>query len=379
MLCDLLSIHELQVWIFRQAGRHLPEYNAYKAAKGKNFLQLLTDPQDVAEMTMQPVRRYNVDAAILFSDILVVLQAMGFDVAMPGGAGITVPKPITSVADYYARMPTGPIDVARELSHVIQAVSLIKEQLQGKIPLIGFSAAPWTLMYYLLGGTSKKNQQVASMWLKEHPVESKQLLDVLTTVIIDYLSAQIDAGADLIQVFEAMGEHISEVEFYTWALPCLARIAAELKLRHPTVPLMVFPRGATYSLEALQTAGYDVVTMDTHTDRSTIRARLQAEMKSQAGKSQAGGVGTRNTLRTATIQGNFDVNLLRKSSHNSGSSGTCISDRDVVFRETQRMLEQLDPQGLIANLGEGLSGQEDPELVKAFVDAVHDISEQLIK
>lgn len=364
------------MWIFRQAGRHLPEYNAYKAAKGKNFLQLLTDPADVAEVTMQPVRRYNVDAAILFSDILVVLQALGFEVSIPGGTGITVPKPITSVADYYARMPAGSIDVAIELSHVIEAVALIKEQLQGKVPLIGFSAAPWTLMYYLLGGTSKKNQHVASMWLREHPVESKQLLDVLATVIIDYLSAQINAGADLIQVFEAMGEHISEADFCAWALPCLTRIATELKQRHPTVPLMVFPRCATYSLEALQTAGYDVVTMDTHTDRSTIRARLQVEVAAQASKSRAGPAGSKNTLRAASIQGNFDVTFLRRS---STTAPACSRDRDVVYRETRRMLEQLGPQGLIANLGEGLSGQEDPELVNVFVDAVHEISEHLIK
>lgn len=379
--------------MFRQAGRHLPEYKAYKTSQGKNFLELLTNPADVAEVTMQPIRRYNVDAAILFSDILVVLQALGFEVAMPGGSGITVPNPIMSVEDFRARMPTHTIDVTKELSHVIKAVELIKEQLQGKVPLIGFSAAPWTLLYYLLGGTSRNNRHTASSWLRDHPAESKQMLDILTTVIIDYLGAQITAGADLIQVFEAMGEHISEDDFYTWALPCLTRIAVELKRMYPTVPLMVFPRGATYSLEALQSAGYDVVTMDTHTDRATVRARLRSET---ARRRSGAGAGTDETslsqcrVDAATIQGNFDVQYLRRWSTanescvtgGAGAKETIIAvdtARDVVRMETKRMLKQLGPQHLIANLGEGLSGLEDPELVNAFINDVHDISEQLLR
>ena len=269
------KIERTPVWVFRQAGRHLPEYNEYKSKNNKNFLELLNDPKDVAECTMQPVRRYNLDAAILFSDILVILQALGMEVTMPGGVGITVPSPLQSPSEVQTRLPQT-CNVNDKLSHVIEAVKLIKVELNNKIPLIGFSAAPWTLMYYMVGGSSKKNQDIASKWLISNPLESKRLLDLLTTVVIDYANAQITAGADMIQIFEAMGEYISEGDFYKWALPCMQRIAEGIRAVHPTVPLLVFPRGASYSLAALQAAGYDVVTMDASTDRKTVRKTLAA-------------------------------------------------------------------------------------------------------
>lgn len=360
------------MWVFRQAGRHLPEYNAYKVKRNRNFLELLQDPVDVAEVTMQPIRRYDLDAAILFSDILVVLQALGFEVAMPGGLGITVPNPIVSVEDMNQRMPAGRVDIHEKLPHVIRAVELIKQQLKDEIPLIGFSGAPWTLMYYLLGGTSKKNQAVGSDWLREHPRESAQLLDKLTTVVIDYLGAQVEAGADVLQVFEAMGDYLSAEDFDAFAMPCLARIAAELKAKYPHVPLMVFPKGASHSLEALQSAGYDVVTLDGQVDRSTIRGRLKGEAERQhASKNSAGGA--TECAGGVCVQGNLDVKLLRKGTVDAPS----LRPSDI-HAATREMLRALGPQRLIANLGEGLTGAEDPELVKAFVDAVHSVSAELI-
>lgn len=339
------------VWIFRQAGRHLPEYNEYKRTKGKNFLELLNDPVDVAECTMQPIRRYNLDAAILFSDILVILQALGIDVQMPGGVGITVTNPLVDVSDFNSRLPKS-IDVREKLSHVIDAVKLIKKELNGKVPLIGFSAAPWTLMYYLVGGSSRKNQKVASTWLAEHPQESTELLQLLTKIVVDYLSAQVESGADMIQVFEAMGEFISEKDFYQWALPSMKQIASELKSKYPDVPLLVFPRGACYSIASLQEAGYDVVSIDTMTDRRSARRTLESHSNG----------------KVSCIQGNLDVKLLQRE----------FSDEDKLEKETQRMLEELGPAKLIANLGEGLTGKEDPILVARFIDTVHAVSEKML-
>eukprot|EP00282_Hemiselmis_andersenii_P008346 CAMPEP_0114127530 /NCGR_PEP_ID=MMETSP0043_2-20121206/10428_1 /TAXON_ID=464988 /ORGANISM="Hemiselmis andersenii, Strain CCMP644" /LENGTH=435 /DNA_ID=CAMNT_0001220619 /DNA_START=23 /DNA_END=1330 /DNA_ORIENTATION=- len=354
------NVERTPVWLFRQAGRHLPEYNEYKKTTGKNFLQLLDDPKDVAECTMQPIRRYNLDAAILFSDILVIAEALGIDVEMPGGKGITVPKPLTSPEDFEARIPKK-IDVQERLAHVLAAVKLIKVELKDKVPLIGFSAAPWTLMYYMVGGSSKKNQEEGERWLKEHPEASKELLNILTEVVIDYMSAQVDAGADMIQVFEAMGDFITEESFYKHAMPCMVKIAVELRKRHPDTPLLVFPRGATYSLVKLQRAGYDIVTMDLKTDRVAIRKALHDDAEGAPPPTLSG--------KASGVQGNLPISVINKD---KGS----VED---VKKAVASLFDDIGTQNLIANLGEGLSGQESPEYVAAMVDAIHEQSEALIK
>ena len=317
---------------FLQAGRHLPEYAAYKEKTGKNFLELLNDPADVAECTMQPVRRYDLDAAILFSDILVVAEAFGIDVEMPGGVGILVPKPLASASEVYSRLPET-VDVHSKLGHVLSSVALIRKTLKEEgrdVPLIGFSAAPWTLMFYMVGGSSKKNTEEGERWLVEHPAESKELLRRLTTVVVDYLSAQVEAGAHMLQVFEAMGMMITPTSFQKHALPCMVEIAAELKRRHPDVPLLVFPRGACYANVWLQQAGYDVVTMDCDTGAADTRAALAAAP-----------LGTGATSPSA-VQGNLDPAVLRSK---------LGSDAAAVEAAARQLLTAAGPQALIANLG----------------------------
>jgi uroporphyrinogen decarboxylase len=297
-----------------------------------------------------------VDAAILFSDILVVAEAMGITLEMPGGKGILVTNPLKEPEDIRRTLDKDLLNlmnsmkeedaselVETKLAHVLASVRLIIEKLDGKVPLIGFSAAPWTLFYYMVGGSSKKNQEEGERWLREHPKESKYLLDVLELIVIEYMSAQVRSGVQMLQLFEAMGEFASKGAFRVHALPRMRAIAAELKKRHPEVPLMVFPRGAAYTLARLGEdglrgeAGFDVLTLDASASWDHIRTEVPPKC----------------------LQGAFDPSLL--------VDGT---EAEVVAA-AHEMLRRLGDQGLIANLSEGLSGKEKPALVEAFVNAVH--------
>jgi uroporphyrinogen decarboxylase len=350
------KVEKTPIWLFRQAGRHLPEYHAYKEETKRGFLELLAYPDSVAECTMQPIRRYELDAAILFSDILVIAEALGIEVTMPGGVGIQVPHPLAGPEEVASRIPSvdkiNPKFVQDKLGHVLEAVRQIRSQMTAEskdIPLIGFSAAPWTLLFYMVGGSSKKNNEIGMKWLDEHPEESTALLQTLTKIVIEYMSAQIEEGVHMMQVFEAMGMMIDEEHFYKFAMPCLKEISTELKQRFPDVPLMMFSRGASFANAELAELDFDVITIDGDVDRATARQVIGDKV---------------------ALQGNYDPKELIED-------GT--KTPETVRQTTKEMLEALGPQKLIANLGEGLGGKESTALVNAFVEAVHEESAAMVK
>jgi len=349
-------VERTPVWLFRQAGRHLPEYHAYKAEKNRSFLDMLSYPEDVAECTLQPLRRYPMDAAILFSDILVIAEALGIEVTMPGGVGILVPNPLAGPEEVESRIPKlsdiTPAFIEETLGVVLESVKLIRAKMVEEnisVPLIGFSGAPFTLMFYMIGGSSRKNKEAGMQWLNNHPEESKTLLDTLTKIITEYMAAQVESGAHMLQLFEAMGMMLEEKEFEEFALPCLEKIAVDLKARYPDIPLMIFSRGACYANEKLSKMGFDVVTMDGDVDRATARATVDGR---------------------CGLQGNYDP---RELIEENGKTA------ETVKESAKELLDALGPQRLIANLGEGLGGKESPELVSVFIDTIHSYSEELIK
>lgn len=351
-------VEKTPTWLFRQAGRHLPEYTAYKQKTGRSFLDMLSYPEDVAECTLQPLRRYEVDAAILFSDILVIAEALNIEVTMPGGVGILIPSPLENPEDMETRLPSfeevsAEEIVSTKLEHVMESVRLIRTKMAEEnisIPLIGFSAAPWTLLFYMVGGSSRKNNEAGMNWLTEYPDASRKLLDRLTDIVIEYMSAQVENGAHMLQLFEAMGMMIDEEKFYEFAMPCLDKIASTLKERYPDIPLMGFARGACYANEKISKLQYDVITMDGDVDRETARDV----------------VGDR-----VSLQGNYNPRELIPDEEGTKTP-------ESVRQTVRDMLDVLGTQKLIANLGEGLGGKESTELVKVFVDSIHEESEKMI-
>lgn len=276
---------------------------------------------------------------------------------MPGGVGIQVPHPLAGPEEVASRIPSldqiSEAFVEDKLAHVFEAIRQIRQKMEvegQKVPLIGFSAAPWTLLYYMVGGSSKKNNDIGMKWLDEHPEESQALLDILTKVVIEYMSKQVENGTHMLQVFEAMGMMIDEEHFNKFALPCLKEISRELKTRYPDVPLMVFSRGASFANAGLSKLEYDVITIDGDVDRSTARDTVGDQV---------------------ALQGNYDPRELIKDEDGSKTPET-------VRTTARKMLEELGPQKLIANLGEGLGGKESTDLVEAFVNSIHEESAAMI-
>ncbi|KAF3168085.1 Uroporphyrinogen decarboxylase in heme biosynthesis [Orbilia oligospora] len=329
------------MWVMRQAGRYLPEYHE---AKGKNdFFAVCRNPKLACTITLQPVLRYRnlLDAAIIFSDILVIPQAMGMTVEMIEHKGPSFPNPLRKPEDL--EKLNANVDVKKELGYVFDAISLTRRELNGLVPLIGFSGAPWTLMSYMIeGGGSKMFIQVKT-WVFRYPEESKRLLQMITDVVVEYCAEQVVAGAQLIQIFDSWAGELSPSDFKIFSLPYLRQISKRLpeviksKGAEP-VPMTVFAKGAWYALDDLCDSGYDVVGLDWLHDPA------------EAVKIANGRV---------TLQGNMDP-------------GALYGTREAITNEVERMIGGFGggKQKYIVNLGHGITPFVDPEDMRWFLEEI---------
>lgn len=329
------------VWCMRQAGRYLPEFRETRA--GQDFFVTCRTPEICCELTLQPLRRFPFDAAIIFSDILVVPQALGMEVTMVPGKGPTFPEPLKEPEDLVKLCQS--VDVNAELGYVFSAITLTRHKLEGKVPLIGFSGAPWTLMTYMIEGGGSNTMSKAKRWLYQYPEASHKLLTLLTDVIVDYLVGQVAAGAQALQVFESHAGYLGAMQFNEFALPYIRdiskRVKAKLKASSlPTVPMIVFAKDAHYAIEDLSQSGYEVVGLDW-----TVSPKVARE---KAGNS-------------ITLQGNMDPCAL-------------YAPKEKIGEIVKKMIDDFGTQHYIANLGHGLYPDMDPDHVGAFVEAVHNHS-----
>lgn len=330
------------VWIMRQAGRYLPEYRATRARAG-SFLALAKTPELACEVTLQPLDRFELDAAILFSDILTVPDAMGLGLYFAEGEGPKFERPIRTQADV-DRLAVP--DMAQELGYVMDAVTLIRRELQGRVPLIGFSGSPWTLACYMVeGGGSENFSRIKAMALNE-PKALHQLLEVTTDAVIAYLAAQRAAGAQALQVFDTWGGVLSPRLYREFSLRYMARIAAELDRGQgaENTPLILFGKGNAAYLEELASTGAEALGVDWLVDLGEARARTGGRV---------------------ALQGNLDPITL-------------YADADTIRREVATTLESYGHgPGHVFNLGHGVSPDMNPELVRVLVDAVHEHSARI--
>ena len=323
------------LWMMRQAGRYLPEYREIRAEAG-SFMNLCTNPELACEVTLQPLRRYAMDAAILFSDILTVPDALGLGLYFSEGEGPRFERPISTAAEINA---LDPARAASELGYVMDAVSLIRKELKGSIPLIGFAGSPWTLATYMVeGGSSKDFAKVKSLAFNE-PELMHQLLSKLATSVAAYLSEQIRSGAQAVQIFDTWGGALSHNAYREFSLRYMTEIIEQLPREADgrKVPVIVFTKGGGQWLEAIADCGADAVGLDWTTDIGAARER----------------VGDR-----VCLQGNMDPTLLNASP-------------ERIREEVAQILTSFgEGNGHVFNLGHGITPGINPDHVAAMVDAV---------
>lgn len=316
------------VWMMRQAGRYLPEYQELR--RKYSFFERVETPELAAEITMQPIERFGPDAAIIFSDILVIPQALGFEVTMNEGEGPRLPNPIRTAEQAMAvQIP----DTADRLHYVMDALRITRQRLDGRASLIGFAGAPWTILCYMVEGKGSKDFSRVKQFCYTQPEAARHLLNVITQSTIDYLNAQVQAGAQAIQVFDSWAGLLGPEDFSEWAFPYLKTISENVV----GAPVILYPKGSWYALERLATR--------TNASAIGLDWTITPEYAREA---------TRNEI---TLQGNFDPSKLMMSPREIKSS-------------VKRMIDRFGVQRYIVNLGHGILPNIPVDNARAFIEAV---------
>ncbi len=330
------------VWMMRQAGRYLPEYRASRARAG-DFMALCKNAELACEVTLQPLDRYpGLDASILFSDILTIPDAMGLGLYFEQGEGPRFRKKVETAADVEA-LPV--VRTEQDLPYVLDAVTTIRRALNGRVPLIGFSGSPWTLATYMIEGGSSKDFRKAKAMAYNQPQLMHLLLDKLVDSVIDYLNAQIRAGAQAVQIFDTWGGALSHDAYLEFSLQPMQRIVNGLLREHEgrKVPVILFTKGGGGWLEAMAATGADCLGLDWTVAIGDARRRVGGQV---------------------ALQGNMDPTVL-------------YAEPSRIREEVQRILASFGPgSGHIFNLGHGITPEVDPSHAGAFIEAVHQYSAQ---
>ncbi|MEX0899362.1 MAG: uroporphyrinogen decarboxylase [Gammaproteobacteria bacterium] len=324
------------VWIMRQAGRYLPEYKASRERAG-SFMQLCSTPELACEVTLQPLARFDLDAAILFSDILTIPDAMGLGLRFVEGEGPVFDHPVRSRSEI---LKLGAPDPEVELRYVTDAVRLIRRELDGRVPLIGFSGSPWTLATYMVEGKSTREFARIKALAYTDPEALRALLATLVTSVTRYLNAQVEAGAQALMIFDTWGGALTPAGYRRWSLGPMREIVSGLRREHEgrRVPIVLFTKGGGQWLEAMADSGADALGVDWTTDLGEARRR----------------VGDR-----VALQGNLDPSIL-------------YAEPNDIRREVRAVIDSYGPgPGHVFNLGHGIHQWVNPDHLGVLVDEVH--------
>ena len=328
--CKRLPVERTPIWVMRQAGRYLPEYRAIR--KQADFMTMCKTPELAAEVTIQPVEIIGVDAAIIFSDILVIPEAMGMQLEMHEGKGPVFPHPVRNEDDM-ARIRS--IDPSVDLRYVLDAVALAKKELAGRVPLIGFSGSPWTLLTYMVEGQGSKNFSKVKNFIYNQPRAAHRLLEMIADTAAQYLSAKIEAGVNAVQIFDTWGGVLSPDDFETFSLKYIERIISQIRRKEE--PVIVFAKGVHFRLNKLADCGADVLGLDWTMDIGEVREMIGHKV---------------------ALQGNLDPTIL-------------YMHQDNIAQHAWKVLESYGRHnGHIFNLGHGILPDVSPENLKFLVDFV---------